>query len=66
MPELVENEARLLTNAGILAATMGIQLSRVLSFLYVYVCLSASWYLEDNQYPEFLRIAELVEPHIHG
>ncbi len=65
MPELVENEERLLKNAVILAQVMDIELPRVLTFVFLYVCLSASWYVEDGVYPRReLRIAEIVEPHL--
>jgi streptomycin 6-kinase len=67
MPELVENEDRLLRNAEILAQALGIDLSRILAFVFAYVCLSASWLLEDGQYPRHeLRIAEIAEPHVHS
>ena len=67
MPELVENEARVLRTAGILGDKMGIPLPRVLAFVYAYTCLSASWSLEDGQRTvaeHTLRIAERVEPHL--
>lgn len=65
MPELVENEARLLKNAAILAETMKIDRGRLLNFLYVYACLSASWFLEDGVDPGHdLIMAQLVEPHL--
>ncbi|MBZ0301324.1 MAG: phosphotransferase [Anaerolineae bacterium] len=64
MPELVENEARLLRNADILAGEMGLDGDRLLAFVLVYACLSASWSLEDGQNPAAaLRIAALAEPH---
>lgn len=66
MPELAEDEARLLKNAGILAQRLGIELSRILAFLFAYACLSASWTLSDGHDPAHtIRIAELVEPHVH-
>lgn len=67
MPELVENEARVLKTAGILADKMGISSQRVLAFVYAYTCLSASWSLEEGHRAvaeHTLRIAELVEPHL--
>ena len=67
MPALVENESRLLKNAGILSHKLEIDLSRILTFVFAYACLSASWSLDDNDDPHHaLRIAELVEPHIDG
>jgi streptomycin 6-kinase len=65
MPELTENEARLLRNADILAQSMGVELSRMLAFTYAYACLSASWSLEDGDDPtDALNIAALIEPHL--
>lgn len=65
MPHLTHNETRLLTNAGILAEAMKIDIQRVLTFLYLYVNLSASWILADgNEAPHELAIIALVEPHI--
>jgi streptomycin 6-kinase len=67
MPDFVENEGRILRRAEILSQALDIDLSRTLAFLFAYVCLSASWYLEDGQYPRHeLRIAEIVEPHIRA
>ena len=70
--ELVHNEARLLTNASILADTLAIDLSRALAFTYAYACLNASqWTLRigmDEIAEEFikwhLKVAMLIEPHI--
>ena len=65
MPELVENEVRLMKNAEILAQKLMIDRTRILDFVFVYVCLSASWRLYDGQDPVHdLRIAEIVEPYI--
>jgi streptomycin 6-kinase len=65
MPNVVENEARILRTTDILADKMGIEQSRVLAFVYIYACLSASWYVEGGEEPAHeLKIAELVEPHI--
>ena len=64
---VVTDEARLLRNAGILAETCGIDRSRVLLFLHLYVCLSASWGLEGSDVgwdvATLLRIAEIAERH---
>lgn len=68
MPELVHNEARLLTNAGILADELRIDLGRVLAFTFAYGCLSASWSLQDGdaEAAEWaLKVARIVEPHLH-
>jgi len=65
MPTLVENEARLLTNAVILSQKLRIDLTRILSFTFAYVCLSASWCIDrDHNATHALRIAEIVEPHV--
>lgn len=71
MPELVHNEARLLTNAAILADTLAIDLSRVLAFTYAYACLNASWWLPriDTKVAKdivhwHLKIAVMLEPHV--
>ena len=65
MAELVENEERILRTSGILADQMEIDQARVLAFVYIYACLSASWTAEDGENPEAaLKIAGLIEPHI--
>lgn len=64
-PELVNNEDRILKIAGILARKMGIEHQRVLSFLYMYACLSASWSLSAGESGrDAIIIAHLVEPHV--
>jgi streptomycin 6-kinase len=65
--ELVHNEARLLTNAGILADELEIDLPRVLAFTYAYACLSASWSLsidEEDVAQWMLNVAQIIEPHL--
>jgi streptomycin 6-kinase len=65
MGDVVRNEARILRISGILAGKMGIEQSRVLGFVYIYACLSASWIESDgSEAQDELTIAELVEPHI--
>ncbi len=67
MPALVHNEARLLTQAGILADSLDLERSRVLAFTYAYACLNASWWLSLGG-PEIvdwsLRVARIIEPHL--
>lgn len=67
LPELVHNEARLLRQAGILAAALDLDPKRVLAFTYAYACLNASWW-EALDGPEMvawsLAVARIVEPHI--
>jgi streptomycin 6-kinase len=65
--EIVHNEARLLTNAAILADALAIDLARVLEFTYAYACLSASWSLRigaDDMVNWALDVAVIIEPHI--
>ena len=68
MPELVHNEARLLTNAAILADTLALDLQRVLAFTYAYACLNASWWSRRSDGDEIvqwaLKVAGIIEPHI--
>jgi streptomycin 6-kinase len=71
MPELVHNEARLITNAAILADTLAIDLQRVLAYTFAYACLNASWWslLSDAEHAEdivqwSLKVAMIIEPHI--
>lgn len=66
MPALVENEARLLRISAILAEGLRIDHARLLAFVYVYACLSASWSLQSaHEDPRAaLRIAELAAPHV--
>lgn len=63
---IVHDEARLLKNAAILADRLDIELSRLLAFLFVYCALSASWFLDSGENPEYwLKIAAIVEPHLN-
>lgn len=65
MPELVENEARLLRTVNSLVEKAGFDRARLLAFVFCYACLSASWSLDDGDDPTHaLRIAEIVEPHV--
>jgi len=65
MPDTVENEERILRTSGILAEKMGIEHSRVLAFVYIYTCLSASWFVEGGENPvQEVTIAALIEPHL--
>lgn len=67
MPELVEDEARMLKTAATLARALRVETARVLDFTYLLACLSACWYLQDGEDPQFdLRIARIVEPHLQG
>ena len=66
MPELVENEARILRTADILAREMKLDKERLLAFVLAYCCLSASWSLEDGQDAEpALHVAALTAPYVH-
>ncbi|MEO8393055.1 MAG: aminoglycoside phosphotransferase family protein [Chloroflexota bacterium] len=65
--DLVHNEQRLLSNAGILADTLGIDLPRLLAFAFTYACLSASWSLSINDGEVaawMLGIARIAESHV--
>ena len=67
MPDVVEDETRLLTISGFLAKRLHFDHARLLAFVFAYACLSASWWLNDGVDPVGeLRIAELAEPHIGG
>jgi streptomycin 6-kinase len=61
------DEERILRNADILAQKCGIKRSRILLFLYLYACLSASWTLQGFdtgwEVANILRIAEIAEPY---
>src|SRR5215207_5108396 len=62
------DEGRILRNAAILGQKCGIERSRVLLFLYLYACLSASWTLEGAETGweviRILQIAEIAERHM--
>jgi streptomycin 6-kinase len=64
----VTDETRILRNSEILARRCGIEPSRVLTFLFLYACLSASAMLEGSEggwdIPTFIRIAEIAECHL--
>ncbi len=64
--QLVHDEKRLLTNAGILSEALDIELGRVLQFTFAYACLSATWSLttHDSDAAEWaLNVATLLDPH---
>jgi streptomycin 6-kinase len=63
--DLVLNESRLLKHAAILAQDMHLDLDRILTYLFVFTCLSASWISEDSEEADLdLRVANIVEPHL--
>ncbi len=65
MPDLVENETRLLRTAELLAQKMNLDFSRILSFTFVFACLSAAWLHGDGEEARGdLSIARLIEPHL--
>lgn len=73
MPELVHNEARLLSTAAILAAALAIDVQRVLAFGYAYGCLNASWWLLHGDSEQArsmidwsLRVSTIIEPYIRS
>jgi len=65
---VVADEMRILRNSAILAKRCGIEQSRVLLFLFLYACLSASAMLEGSagglDIPTVIRIAEIAESHL--
>jgi streptomycin 6-kinase len=61
------DEDRILRNADILARTCGIEQRRVLLFLYLYACLSASWVMQEattGDLGDTLEIAAIAERHL--
>ena len=65
--DLVHDERRLLTHAGILADALSIELARVLQFTFAYACLSATWSLTTHKSDAAqwaLNVATLLEPHV--
>ncbi len=64
----VADEARILRNAAVLAQQCNIERPRVLLFLYLYACLSASWTLEEAigwEIDNIMHIAEIAERHLN-
>ena len=65
---VADDEGRILRNASILAQKCGIERARVLLFLYLYACLSASWTLEGAEtgweVDNILRVAKIAERHL--
>lgn len=63
MPEVTQNKTRILSTADLFAEHLKIDRTRLLHFVYLYVCLSAAWWLSDtDHYPEHeMRIAALLE-----
>lgn len=66
MPGLIENEARLHRISEILAAALGTDPRRIITYAFIHACLSHCWDIEDGQAPNprWLKMAELVQPHI--
>jgi streptomycin 6-kinase len=60
------DERRILRNSAILAERCGLDQRRVLLFLYLYACLSASWTLQDagEGIANVLEIAAIAERHL--
>jgi len=62
LPELVENEKRLRSTAGLLAERLELDGGRVLSFTFAYAALSASWLLREGaDAAHSLKMADLAE-----
>jgi len=66
VPDLLRSETRLLRNAEILARIMGVDLGRLLGFIFAYACLSAAWTLEgvSGDASLALSVAENAERHL--
>jgi streptomycin 6-kinase len=67
LPEVVQNEKRLLRNANILAAKLEIERGRILQFLYAYAALSAAWFVQGGDEvgaQHDLNILAIIEPHV--
>jgi streptomycin 6-kinase len=67
LPEVVQDEKRLLRNADILAAKLGIERGRILQFLYAYASLSAAWFVQGGDEAgaqHDLNIVAIIEPHV--
>jgi streptomycin 6-kinase len=67
MPELVHDETRLLTHAALLADLLALDRWRVLAFTYAWACLNTSFWLPlggSDIVRWFLKVAEIIEPHI--
>ncbi len=62
LPEIAQNRDRLLRQARIMAATLGTDPNRLLSYVFAHACLSASWFIEDglDAHPA-LAMAEIAE-----
>jgi streptomycin 6-kinase len=64
----IVDEGRILRNSGILAQKCSIERARVLLFLYLYACLTASWTLEGSEtgweVDTILKIAAIAERHM--
>src|SRR5207248_11222799 len=59
--DLVLNESRLFKHAALLAHDMKLDLNRLLTYTFVFTCLSASWVLDDGDEADLdLRIDEIV------
>ncbi|MBI9051682.1 MAG: phosphotransferase [Anaerolineaceae bacterium] len=70
MTELVHNQTRLLTHAGILADELKIDQQRILAFTFAYACLNTSQWLAlsgGEMYIDWsLKVAKIIEPHLKG
>lgn len=69
MPEVFLNEERIFTHAEIFAKGMGVDVNRVLSWTYLYACLSAAWWAGDENHPheiQDLAVARIIEPSLNS
>jgi streptomycin 6-kinase len=66
-PEFVHDETRLLTHAALLADLLALDRGRVLAFTYAWACLNTSFWLPlggSDIVRWFLKVAEIIEPHL--
>ncbi|MGB7337619.1 MAG: aminoglycoside phosphotransferase family protein [Phototrophicaceae bacterium] len=65
LPQMVQDEARLLRHITIYADGLGIPRDRIIAFAFAHACLSVSWSIEDGEdYDNGLIMARLLEKHI--
>lgn len=65
MPQLIQDEDRLLRHAYIYADALKISPQRVLDFAFAHTCLSIAWSMEDGKdYADALLVARLIEKHV--
>jgi streptomycin 6-kinase len=67
LPDHVEDSARLLSTAELLARELKLDFRRLLAYTFAYTCLSAAWSLEVGISPQHAqKMAEIIEPHLNA